>query len=154
MLLRKSWYWIGLLGLSFWSTKPGLAQPLEARVSRYTRFLQEKGWSIAAETPNEIQFWEDGQVYHLEISQDTQFFRLVLPAVYTLAEAPSECQVLKVCEEVNSQIKVCKALIQEEEVDLVFEILLVSPDDFRLLFSRALTALQTAKQFFVEKISD
>ncbi|NJL13894.1 MAG: hypothetical protein HC913_13405 [Microscillaceae bacterium] len=77
--MRKSWYWIGLLSLGFWGTKPGLAQPLEARVSRYTRFLQDEGWSIASETSNEIQFWEDGQVYHWRLPKTHNSFGWFCP---------------------------------------------------------------------------
>jgi len=125
-------------------------------------FLAEEGFR-----PHETEFgiafkFEGLNFLYFKDSEDEQYFRLMMPAIFQVTE-DNEDMILKAMNEVNSNIKVVKLYtmdMEDEEgkkdvsVWVAFEILADTTPELADFVPRALSLLQGARMAFLAKLEE
>ena len=125
-------------------------------------FLAEEGFR-----PHETEFgiafkFEGLNFLYVKDSEDEQYFRLMMPAIFQVTE-DNEDMILKAMNEVNSNIKVVKLYtmdMEDEEgkkdvsVWVAFEILADTTPELADFVPRALSLLQGARMAFLAKLEE
>lgn len=125
-------------------------------------FLAEEGFR-----PHETEFgiafkYEGLNFLYFKDSEDEQYFRLMMPAIFEVTE-DNEDMILKAMNEVNSNIKVVKLYtmdMAEEDgkkdvsVWVAFEILADTTPELADFVPRALSLLQGARMAFLAKLEE
>ena len=125
-------------------------------------FLAEEGFR-PHETEFGIAFKSEGiNFLYFKDSEDEQYFRLIMPAIFEMTEDNEE-MVLKAMNDVNGNIKVVKLYtmdMEDEEgkkdvsVWVAFEILADTTPELGDIIPRAITLLQGARIAFLAKLEE
>ncbi len=115
-------------------------------------FLRQQGFCPEIDENQNVFFkYQMTNFIFLNNDSDEEFFQLVMPGIYDVTEENREV-VLEVCNKVTLGIKVCKAVVQGENVNLYFEIFLDSTPNVADIIPRALRALEASRREFYESI--
>ena len=125
-------------------------------------FLAEEGFR-PHETPFGIAFKNEGfNFLYFKDDEDEQYFRLMMPAIFDVTE-DNEDTIMRVMNEVNSNIKVVKLYTMEMEdeqgqketsVWVAFEILADTTPELGDIVPRAISLLQGARIAFLAKLEE
>lgn len=125
-------------------------------------FLAEEGFR-PHEAPFGIAFKNEGfNFLYFKDDQDEQYFRLMMPAIFDVTE-DNEDTILRVMNEVNSNIKVVKLYTMDMEdengnkdtaVWVAFEILADTTPELTDIVPRAISLLMGARQAFLAKLEE
>lgn len=85
--------------------------------------------------------------------QDDQFFRLLMPGIYSVTEENKE-SVLVAMNKVNSDMKVIKAYTPDEDVWLGFEVLVDSTPVLADFVPRGIAMLRAAQRKFYDAVQE
>lgn len=125
-------------------------------------YLAEEGFR-PHETPFGIAFKIEGFNYlFFKDEDDEQYFRLMMPAIFEVTE-DNEDTIMRVMNEVNSNIKVVKLYTMDMEDDkgkketsvwVAFEILADSTPELGDIVPRAINLLQGGRVAFLSKLEE
>ena len=82
---------------------------------------------------------------------DQSFIQIVMPGIYDVKE-DTMFDVLLACNEVNKSIKVAKAIVNEDSVWILYELILDSSPVYEDVIPRRLDTLMSARGIFYQKL--
>lgn len=124
-------------------------------VQLYVDFLTEEGYKPTVDSDGDVRFKKEGMTYFISVhSNDPQYFRIVLPSIYKIEDETERLQVLTACDFVNSLTKVAQMFTVKENVWVAAELFVNKPEDFKPLFNRCISAIQTGMLSYVTKMSE
>jgi hypothetical protein len=82
---------------------------------------------------------------------DQSFIQIVMPGIYDVKE-DTMFDVLLACNEVNKSIKVAKAIVNEDSVWILYELVLDSSPVYEDVIPRGLDTLMSARGIFYQKL--
>ena len=125
-------------------------------------YLAEEGFR-PHETPFGIAFKNEGfNFLYFKDDEDEQYFRLMMPAIFDVTE-DNEDTIMRVMNEVNSNIKVVKLYTMEMEdpegkketsVWVAFEILADTTPELSDIVPRAIALLMGGRHAFLAKLEE
>ena len=83
--------------------------------------------------------------------EDEEFFQLAYPGIFDVTEENREL-VLEAANKVNSRIKVAKVIIPDDDVWVLFEVILDQSPEVGSIIQRGLGILMHARQVFYEEM--
>ncbi len=111
-------------------------------------FLKQQGFCPEVTENGNLFFkYQMANFLYLNNDEDEEFFQLVMPGIFDVTEENREL-VLEICNKTTCGIKVAKAVVQGENVNLYFEIFLDHSPEVKDILPRALGVLNSARQEF------
>ena len=122
-------------------------------VQLYVDFLTEEGYKpTVVQAIGILHFKKEGMTYFIDV--DPQYFRIVLPSIWKIEDETERLQALTACEFANSRIKVAKMYTVKDYVWVSAELFVNKPEDFKPLFNRCMSAIESGRSRYVTKMSE
>lgn len=119
----------------------------------YIDFLEGEGLEGTIDRDGDVQFSYSDRTYFIEVNEDdNEFFRVVLPNIWPIESVQEGLQVVQACDEVNRTMKCTKAYVTNDDVWIAVELFVGSPDDFKSVFTRCLSAIEQGLETFVDEM--
>jgi len=119
----------------------------------YTEFLAQQGYRPQIDEDGDVIFKFEGKTLFMAVqAEDPQYFTVVLPKAWSVQDSKERTQVLIAANYANATSKVAKVFVIQDEVWVAVELFLDDPMDFRKLFPRSISAIQTTVNQFVAKM--
>ncbi|MBM4311584.1 MAG: hypothetical protein FJ119_11665 [Deltaproteobacteria bacterium] len=130
--------------------------PSKAALQRlYTNYLTEEGYKPEVDDDGDVRFKREGRLYFIAVSdKDPEFFRVVLANIWPIESEKERVQVLVAADESNAKSKVSKVFTVRDNVWVNIELFLARPEDFKGVFKRAMSALDTGVENFAKKMRE
>jgi len=123
-------------------------------VTMYSEYLREEGFSPTVDEDGDIVFKFEGSIFYLVMDEETNYFRLIYPAFWSIDSEAEQEAAMRSALEVTKTIRVVKINIIKESVWATFETFCANPEDYKILFRRALNLLRAASRRFAEKMME
>jgi hypothetical protein len=124
-------------------------------VKLYVDFLTEEGYKPTVDSDGDVMFKKEGLSYFIfPDGNDPQYFRIVLPGIWKIEDETERLHALTACDFATSKTKVAKIITVNEYVRVTAELFVNKPEDFKPLFNRCISAIQTGKSHYVTKMSE
>lgn len=119
----------------------------------YVNYLKEEGYKPEIDQDGDVVFKHEGKTYVITIDErDPQFFRLVLPNIWSRDIDTVDAELLFVmaaAQVATAVTKVAKVhVVGNKSVWVSIELFVMRPEDFQGVFYRLLSAMDAAKQQF------
>lgn len=128
--------------------QPQPAQPAaeaEARIhptALYLQGLKVEGYEASMEVENQIEFQTEGfTLYVLFDPRDAEYFRLVLPNFWPIADAAERVRAERAADRVNRRVKVAKVHLNDNNMWAVVEMFVADPRHVLPVLRRAVRLL-------------
>ncbi len=116
----------------------------------YVEFLRQEGYSPQVDEDGDVRFKYEGKTYLVIVdADDPQFFRLILPNFWGVGDG-GRARVLEMAVAASTKVKVAKIIVVRDNVWATLELFLPQAEDFRAVFPRSLSALNTGVRTFVK----
>lgn len=114
-------------------------------------FLQEQGFcpKVDEDNGNIIFKYQMCTFIFFNNDEDEEFFQLAFPGIFDVTEDNRE-MVLEAANKVNSSMKVAKVIVPNDNVWVMFEVILDKSPEVGSIIERGLGILQHARQEFYE----
>jgi hypothetical protein len=117
----------------------------------YNSYLTENGYNPRVDSDGDILFTYEGRSYYIFVNEnDAEFFRLVLPNIWSIESESERRKVLAAVDEASRKTKVAKAYTMNDNVWISVEAYIPEPENFQHTFRRSLRAMDSARQTFTE----
>lgn len=122
--------------------------------SKFTQYLTLKNLTYRNDFKEQISFQFEGLNYiFVYDDSDSNFFRLLLPNVYSIEENRDKYDTM--INDFNSMYKVVKAIVtSQNQIWLSVEQFVYSEDNIELLFERCIMLLKTIIEILRNKINE
>jgi len=118
----------------------------------YSTFLAEKGYEPQVDKDGNVQFKYKDFIYFIRVVEsDPQYFEVFLPNIWKVS-TDDRTKALEVANELTATTKVSKIVVLFDNTWLSAELFLKSPEDFKDVFQMAVSAIDTSKNKFIEKM--
>lgn len=116
-------------------------------------FLKKEGFcpEVDEESGNIFFKFQMCTVVFINNDEDEEFFQLAFPGIYSVTEENRDI-VLEAINRVNSKVKVAKLVAPDEEVWVLFEVILDESPEVGSIIKRGLGILMHATQSFFSAI--
>ena len=115
-------------------------------------FLKEQGFCPQVDERGSIIFkYQMSTFIFMNNDEDEEFFQLAYPGIFDVTEENREL-VLEAANKVNSRIKVAKVIIPDDDVWVLFEVILDQSPEVSSIIQRGLGILMHARQNFYEAL--
>ena len=115
-------------------------------------FLKEQGFCPQVDEHGSIIFkYQMSTFIFMNNDEDEEFFQLAYPGIFDVTEENREL-VLEAANKVNSRIKVAKVIIPDDDVWVLFEVILDQSPEVGSIIQRGLGILMHARQVFYEEM--
>ena len=112
----------------------------------YMDFLSDEGIEGWVDSDGDVQFEYDDRNYFIEVNEDdNEFFRVVLFNIWPIESNSESVEAAFACNEVNTQMKVTKAYITNDNVWIACELFVGRPDQFKPVFTRCLKVIDEGR---------
>lgn len=119
----------------------------------YVRFLQSEGYHPELDKDGDVVFKSEGKVYLIIADEkDPNYFRLIFPNFWSIDSEAERQKVLVAADYATGRTKVAKVHTVQNNVWASTEMFFGKPEQFKEVFSRAMSALQASVANFVEKM--
>lgn len=119
----------------------------------YVRFLQGEGYHPELDKDGDVVFKSEGKVYLIIADEkDATYFRLIFPNFWSIDSDTERQKVLVAADYATGRTKVAKVHTVQDNVWASTEMFFGKPEQFKEIFSRAMSALQASVANFVEKM--
>ncbi len=126
-----------------------------ATQTMYMEYLKSEGYPAELDDDGDVLFKFEGNTYFIQIDpNDTEFFRIVLPNFWPVKGEDERQKVMKAMNYANAESKTAKVFIVRDNVWASIEIFVATPEDFKSIFKRSMSALQYGVYNFVMKMKD
>jgi hypothetical protein len=123
------------------------------RAEMYRSYLAEEGFSPKFDSDGDVVFKYEGRSYVIIIDEnDEEFFRLVFPNFWSIDTDEERDKVLMAANYSTAKTKVTKIFTVRDDTWAAIEMFYSPPEAFKIGFRRALSALQTGVNNFLEKV--
>lgn len=123
----------------------------------YIKYLESEGYPGAfVDSDGDVQFKFEGKTYYFDVEEDDPtYFRVVLPNIWELETEAETIAALIACNDATNRTKVAKATVgSNNNVSISMETLIAEHEDFRAVFKRSLSVINTCKGHFVSKMRE
>lgn len=125
------------------------------RAEMYLDYLRKEGYVPDVDKDGDIVFRLEGKTYCIIIDEnDEMFFRLIFPNFWPIESAQERAKVEQAALYATADTKVAKVFPVKDDVFGSLEIFCMPPENFKLIFKRSLSALQTAVGKFANKMRE
>jgi len=125
------------------------------RTSMYTAYLKEEGFSPSVNQYEDVEFKFEGRTYVIDIDhRDEEFFRIIVAGIFRVDDEDERALALAAANSATASIKAAKIMLVGDYACASIEVFLASPDAFKPVFRRYLSALQAAMRHFETHLSD
>jgi hypothetical protein len=156
MQVSKVW----LFSLAFVCVFTGVASAQYSRVElqkMYMSFLSTEGYSPSIDSDGDVAFKKEGRPFWIEVNEnDLEYFRVGYLGNYAL-DYEYEVRQFPIALNYASRItKVAKAYSVDDGGRFMIsaEIFITKPEDFSIVFNRMLSAMNRARENFIEKMNE
>ncbi|MCB1210734.1 MAG: hypothetical protein KDK97_15490 [Verrucomicrobiales bacterium] len=152
----KTWFCaLVLFAVQALGTLPASAFTGDELRAMYTSYFEAKGWDPSVDSDGDVRFKTGGKTYFIDVHEkDQEFFMIVLANIWPIESATERIQVIKAVDIVNAETKSAKTYTKGDNVWISYETFLADPRDFKVIFDRAFSSIDTAKDKFVEKMKE
>jgi hypothetical protein len=121
----------------------------------YLRFLNKKGYTPKVDSDGDVTFKRGDHTYFVDVhAKDREFFMIVLPNIWPIESATERTQVLRAADHANATSKAAKVFTKENDVWVSVEMFVADPQDFTLVFDRAMSSIDNTVEAFLEKMKE
>ncbi len=121
----------------------------------YLDYLKEEGYVPRLDEDGDVQFKSEGSTYFIQINvDDSEFFRIGFPNFWKIENVEERQKVLVAADHANRATKVAKVYVMKDNVWGSIELFLATPQDFKSVFRRSMSALKTVVDTFVKKMRE
>jgi len=122
------------------------------RAKLYMDYLTAEGYRPYIDEDGDVVFKSEGLTYYITIdANDEEYFRLVLPNFWRIESGEELAAALYAANHATMTTKVAKVYVRSDGKDTMaaIEMFVKPPENFKFIFSRAMSALKTAVNDFV-----
>ncbi|MBW1882076.1 MAG: hypothetical protein JRJ58_01000 [Deltaproteobacteria bacterium] len=131
------------------------AQNKEQLQRLYVEYLSAEGYRPSIDGDGDVKFKREGRTYFIIVSEkDPEFFRLVLANIWEIENDVERSRVLQAADHSNAASKVSKVYIVKDNVWVCVELFVAAPEDFRGVFQRSMSAMETGVSNYVERMRE
>lgn len=121
----------------------------------YTEYLTAEGYKPEVDSDGDVRFKREGRTYFIDVSEkDPEFFHVVLANIWSIESEKERLQVLAAADYSNAKSKVSKVHTVRDDVWVSIELFVASPDDFKGVFKRVMSAFDNGVANFVKKMRE
>ncbi len=121
----------------------------------YTEYLTAEGYKPEVDSDGDVRFKREGRTYFIDVSEkDPEFFHVVLANIWPIESEKERLQVLAAADYSNAKSKVSKVHTVRDDVWVSIELFVASPDDFKGVFNRVMSAFDNGVANFVKKMRE
>lgn len=123
----------------------------------YLDYLKDQGYQPEIDSDGDILFKAEGSSYYIIVDEDDlESFRILYPGFWEIESLSEKAKVYEVVNYINRTKKIVKAYLHstEDNVSMDANILIETPEDFKLHFRRMLNLLISQKREFREKMNE
>lgn len=125
------------------------------KAQMYMDHLRGEGYVPELDSDGDVVFKLEGRTYIILIDEgDEEFFRIIYPNFWSIESADERIKVEKAALAATSDTKVAKIFPIRDDVWGSVEIFILPPENFKLIFARAMRALRAAVDTFVQKMRE
>jgi hypothetical protein len=133
-------------------------QPTKAQLQQlYVAYLSAEGYRPEVDDDGDVSFKSEGRSYFIGVDdKDSSFFRVCLPNIWTIESTEERAKVLAAADFATGDTKVSKifTVSSYKNVWACTELFVARPEDFKGVFNRGMSALQHAREAFVNKMNE
>ncbi len=127
----------------------------EALQRLYVDYLSEEGYKPKIDSDGDVQFKREGKTYFISVADnDPEFFRVVLPAIWSIESEEERSQALVAADRSNALCKAAKVYTVADNVWVSLELFVAQPEDFKNVFRRAISALDNGAVAFAKAMRE
>jgi hypothetical protein len=122
----------------------------------YMDYLRGEGYVPSIDDDGDVRFrYEGGTYYIIVMEDDLKYLRILYPNFWEIESEEELLRAYSTASYVNRTTKIAKVFLNrsEDDVSIVGETLLDTPEDFKNFFKRILNAVGTAKADFREEMN-
>lgn len=121
----------------------------------YKDYLAEEGFKPDLDDDGDVKFKREGKTYFIQINeQDPEFFRIVFPNFWKIEDEGERLKAFRAAEWANRKTKCCKVFMMQNNMWASIEAFLPKPDDFKPIFMRCLSAMETGVSNFAQNMKE
>jgi len=127
----------------------------EAKIAMYLEYLRDEGFRPTTDDDGDVKFKMEGGTYYISADMDDDpFFRIIYPNFWDIESSEELERAYRAANYASMETKVAKVYVRRDETDVhaTIEIFVSPSENFRNVFMRAMSALQTAKNTFRERM--
>lgn len=117
----------------------------------YVSFLSSEGYETSIDSDGDVRFVRNGNTYFIDVSEnDLSYFRIVLANINSIDSEAERARATSVALQATADKKVVKVYIVRDNVWVSCETFIADPEDFKEIFDRMLSAMDSAVAQFAE----
>lgn len=121
----------------------------------YTDYLTAEGYRPEVDSDGDVSFKREGLTYYIIVTEtDAEFFEMALPNIHSIVDEPDRTKAYIAADYSNAKSKVSKVYMVNDDVWVTVELFIATPDDFKNVFQRAMSALLNGANNFIEKMAE
>jgi Putative bacterial sensory transduction regulator len=115
----------------------------------YFDYLLEQGFAPKVDKEGDVVFKFEGKTFYISIHEkDEQYFRLIMPNFWSIDHEAEMIKALRVCNDINTELKVGKVSIIRDNVMATAEMFIEENPILDQFFMRTLNVVKTAADRF------
>jgi hypothetical protein len=119
----------------------------------YVDFLLAEGYKPEIDKDGDVIFKYEGKNYFIQVNEtDGQYFRLVFPSFWPIESEDERKKVLLAANNSTWMTKGAKICMVRNDVWISVDVFMATPDQFRDVFKRSLTAIQSGLANFMAEM--
>jgi hypothetical protein len=117
----------------------------------YMDYLRQEGYAPSVDSDGDVAFKSDGRTYYIIVDEgDPVYFKIMFPNFWEIESGAERTNASAVIMSVNRGVKVAKVYIGSNDyATIIADIYLDAKEDFSRHFPRMFSAIQTARQNFI-----
>lgn len=121
----------------------------------YMDYLMMEGYKPEVDSDGDVAFKREGKTYFIDVQEnDPEFFRVVIANIWSIDSEEERAQVLVAANDSNSKTKVSKVFTVRDRVWASIDLFVARPEDFKGVFGRAMSALDSGVASFASKMRE
>lgn len=134
--------------------KKGTTMDKEEKVRAFSDFLRQEGYVPTVDEDGDIRLKIQGRTYYVIFDdKDELFFRVIFPNFWGIESDDERIKVERAALKATAETKVAKVFTVRENTWATVEIFSSSVDNAQKIFSRSVSALQTAVRTFADEMN-
>jgi len=121
----------------------------------YMEYLSSEGYKSEVDSDGDVMFKKEGLTYYIIVNaSDDEFFELALPNIHQVENDSDRAKSLAAADYSNAKSKVSKVYLVGDNVWVTVELFVASPDGFKDVFQRSMSAVLNGANNFIEKMGE
>lgn len=121
----------------------------------YSDYLSSEGYKPEVDTDGDVSFKREGLTYYIIVTEtDSEFFEMALPNIHHIEDETDRTAAYIAADYSNAKSKVSKVYMVGDDVWVTVELFIASPDAFKDVFERAMSALLNGANNFIEEMGE